>query len=95
MFIDKKKEIILNQIKVEQKTKEIKEKQEDADDDLSWFSTLKPSSVSDTNGTSDPACKAGLGQIGNIYLNIRYLLKACKDSGLEESDKTGKNNINF
>ena len=94
-IVDKKKEIILNQIKVEQKTKEIKEKQEDADDDLSWFSTLKPFSVSDTNGTSDPACKAGLGQIGNIYLNIRYLLKACKDSGLEESDKTGKNNINL
>ncbi len=94
-IVKAKQAVVQNQIKVEQKAAEIKEKQKDAADDLSWFSVLKPFSVSDANGTADPACKAGLGQIGNIYLNLRYLIKTAKDSGLEGSDKTGKNTINL
>jgi len=94
-IVDKKKEIILNQIKVEQKVTEIKDKQETAADDLDWMDKLKPFFVSDTNGTADAACKAGLGQIGNIYVSLRYLMKIVSDSGLEASDKTGKNNINL
>jgi hypothetical protein len=90
-----KKDIILNQVKLEQKTKEIKDKQESAAEDLAFLDTLKPFSVSDANGTADPACKAGLGQIGNIYISLRYLLKISKDPGLEGEDKTEKNTINL
>ena len=94
-IIQAKKDVIAAQKAAAEKAKEIKDKQEDAADDLSWISILKPFSVSDANGTPDPACKAGLGQIGNIYLNLRYLMKSCKDPGLEASDKTGKNTINL
>jgi hypothetical protein len=94
-IITAKKNIIAAQKAAAEKAEEIKDAAEDAASDLSWMDKLKPFSVSDTNGTADPACKAGLGQIGNIYLNLRYLLQACKDPGLEGSDKTGKNTINL
>jgi hypothetical protein len=94
-IITAKKNIIAAQKAAAEKVKETKDAAEDAASDLSWMDKLKPFSVSDANGTADPACKAGLGQIGNIYLNLRYLLQACKDPGLEESDKTGKNTINL
>ena len=94
-IIQSKKNVIKAQKVAAEKAKEIKDAQEDAADDLSWMDGLKPFSVSDANGTADAACKAGLGQIGNIYLNLRYLLQACKDQGLESSDKTGKNTINL
>jgi hypothetical protein len=94
-IIQAKIDVITAQKAAAKKAEELKEKQEDAAEDLSWMSTLKPFSVSDANGTADPACKSGLGQIGNIYLNLRYLMKSCKDPGLEESDKTGKNTINL
>ena len=90
-----KKAVVDGQVKADLKVKEIKEKQETAADDLDWMDKLKPFFVSDTNGTADAACKAGLGQIGNIYVSLRYLMKIVSDSGLEASDKTGKNNINL
>jgi hypothetical protein len=94
-IIQAKKNVIAAQQAAAEKADEIKDAQEDAASDLSWMEQLKPFSVSDANGTPDAACKAGLGQIGNIYLNLRYLLQACKDPGLEGSDKTGKNTINL
>jgi hypothetical protein len=94
-IIKARKASITAQIELEKKTKEIKNKQEDAADNLVFLSKLNPFSVSDENGTEDLACKAGLGQIGNIYVNLRYLLKISKDPGLEGGDKTEKNTINL
>jgi hypothetical protein len=94
-IIKTRKATITAQIETENKIKEIKDKQEDAADNLEFLSKLKPFSVSDALGTADPACKAGLGQIGNIYVSLRYLLKISKDPGLEGEDKTEKNTINL
>ena len=94
-IIKARKGQIVAQVELEKKTKEIKNKQENAADNLEFLSKLNPFSVSDENGTEDLACKAGLGQIGNIYVNLRYLLKISKDPGLEGEDKTEKNTINL
>jgi len=94
-IIKARKAAITTQIKTEEKVEEIKDKQDDAEADLSFMSGLKNFSVSDANGTADLACKAGLGQIGNIFINLRYLLRSSKDPGLEGSDKNGKNTINL
>lgn len=94
-IIKSKKEVIRTQIENDKKIKEIKDKQESAAEDLAFLDTLKPFSVSDAKGTADPSCKAGLGQIGNIYVSLRYLLKISKDPGLEGGDKTEKNTINL
>ena len=95
-IIKTKKATITAQIETDKKIKEIKDQQEDAGDALAFLGKLeKPFSVSDALGTADPACKAGLGQIGNIYVSLRYLLKISKDSGLEGGDKTEKNTINL
>jgi hypothetical protein len=94
-IIKAKKAAITTQIENDKKIKEIKDAQESASKDLAFLNTLKPFSVSDANGTADPACKAGLGQIGNIYISLRYLLKISKDPGLEGGDKTEKNTINL
>ena len=94
-IIKTKKEAIRTQIENDRKIKEIKDKQEDAGDALAFMDSLKPFSVSDTLGTADPACKSGFGQIGNIYVSLRYLLKISKDSGLEGEDKTEKSTINL
>ena len=90
-----KKEIILNQVKLEQKAKEVKDAQKGAAKALAFLDNLKPFSVADDSGTPDAACKAGLGQIGNIYVSLRYLLEISKDPGLEGGDKTEKNTINL
>jgi hypothetical protein len=94
-IVKAQKAAITAQVEAERKIKEIKDKQEDASDDLKFLDKLNPFSVSDANGTADAACKAGLGQIGNIYVSLRYLLKISKDPGLEGGDKTEKNTINL
>jgi len=94
-IIKAQKATVTAQIEADKKIKEIKDKQEDAADDLAFMDNLEPFSVSDAKGTADPACKAGLGQIGNIYINLRYLLEISKDPGLEGGDKTEKNTINL
>jgi hypothetical protein len=94
-IIKAKKAAITAQIETENKIKETRDKQETAAEDLAFLDKLKPFSVSDAIGTADPTCKAGLGQIGNIYVSLRYLLKISKDPGLEGEDKTEKNTINL
>lgn len=94
-IIKAKKAAVTAQIETENKIKETKKSQETAVEDLAFLDKLKPFSVSDAIGTADPTCKAGLGQIGNIYISLRYLLKISKDPGLEGGDKTEKNTINL
>jgi hypothetical protein len=94
-IIKTRKASITAQIELERKTKEVKDAQEGAAKALAFLDNLKPFSVADESGTPDAACKAGLGQIGNIYVSLRYLLKISKDPGLEGGDKTEKNTINL
>jgi hypothetical protein len=94
-IIKTKKATITAQIELERKTKEVKDAQKGAANALAFMDNLKPFSVADDSGTPDAACKAGLGQIGNIYVSLRYLLKISKDPGLEGGDKTEKNTINL
>jgi len=94
-IVKTKKAATIAQIEADKQIKEVKDAQESAASDLAFMDNLNPFSVADKNGTPDAACKAGLGQIGNIYVNLRYLLEISKDPGLEGGDKTEKNTINL
>jgi hypothetical protein len=94
-IIKARKGQVIAQIELEKKVKEVKDAQKGAAKALAFLDNLEPFSVADESGTPDAACKAGLGQIGNIYVSLRYLLEISKDPGLEGGDKTEKNTINL